>query len=555
MTKQRGVVGAVFVALATTGFSLYLAPAAPVFASQPAASNRAPKLIVLLMVDQFRGDYVGRFQHQWTRGLHRLLSEGAWFRQARYPYYNTVTCAGHASVSTGSIPAVHGMILNGWFDRTTNAAVTCTEDPTATTISYGRPVSAGGESLARLRTTTLADELQAQFSPRPRVIAFSLKARSAVTLGGRHPAAVTWFDDSGAWVTSTAFTAKPVPEVAEFIQQNPIERDAGKTWTPSLPKDEYLFESPTIGISAIKGGMTPTFPHALSVNGATDSVFYDRWQSSPWADEYLARMALETARHLELGVRQTDMIAISFSTLDKVGHDYGPNSHEVQDVLIRLDRTLGDLLAGVDRLVGAGNYTVALTADHGVAPFPERARAFGSDAGRLAPAAVVDTAERAIAAAFGPGKYVSAIAHTDLYLQPTIFDRLRAQPAALQSVRRAIMSLPGVLNVYTADDLMNDAFDDDPMGRQLAHSYMPGRSGDLTFTQPPYWIVAGSGANHGTGYDYDTHVPLLLMGKGIAKGEYLAAATPTDVAPTLAFLANVTLPHPFGRVLTEAITK
>jgi predicted AlkP superfamily pyrophosphatase or phosphodiesterase len=550
------VFGAVFAAVAAAGFGLYLAPGTTVFASQPTASNsRAPKLIVLLMVDQFRGDYVSRFQHQWTRGLHHLVSEGAWFRQARYSYYNTVTCAGHASVSTGSIPAVHGMILNGWWDRTTNANVTCTQDPTATSISYSRPVSAGGESLARLRTTTLADELQAQLSPPARVIAFSLKARSAVTLAGRHPAAVTWFDDSGAWVTSTAFTAKPVAEVAEFVKQNPIERDATKTWTPSLPKDEYLFESPTIGISALKGGMTPTFPHALSVNGATDAVFYDRWQSSPWADEYLARMALETARHLEFGVRQTDMVGISFSTLDKVGHDYGPNSHEVQDVLIRLDRTLGDLFAGFDRLVGAGNYTVALTADHGVAPFPERARAFGSDAGRLAPAAVVDAAERATAAAFGPGKYVSAIAHTDLYFQPTIYDRLRAQPAVLESVRRAIMSLPGVLAVYTADDLMRNAFDDDPMGRQLAHSYMPGRSGDLTFTQPPYWIVAGTGANHGTGYDYDTHVPLLLLGKGIAKGDYLGAVSPTDVAPTLAFLANVTLPHPNGRVLTEALTK
>ena len=447
MTKRCVLIGTVLAAVVAAGFGLCFGPATTVFASQPTAPHGgAPKLIVLLVVDQFRGDYVGRFQHQWTRGLHRLVSEGAWFRQARYPYYNTVTCAGHASVSTGSIPAVHGMILNEWWDRATNATVTCTQDPTATTISYGGPVAAGGESLARLRTTTLADELQAQLSPRARVIAFSLKARSAMTLAGRHPAAVAWFDASGAWVTSSAFTAKPVQEVAEFIKQNPIARDAAKTWTPSLPKDEYLFESPTIGISAIKGGMTPTFPHALSVNGTTDEVFFDRWQSSPWADEYLARMALETARHLEFGARQTDMIGISFSTLDKVGHDYGPNSHEVQDVLIRLDRTLGDLFAGLDRLVGAGNYTVALTADHGVAPFPERARAFGSDAGRLAPAAVVDAAERAIAAAFGPGKYVSAIAHTDLYFQPTIFDRLRTQPAVLESVRRAIMSLPGVLN-------------------------------------------------------------------------------------------------------------
>ena len=188
MTKRCVLIGTVLAAVVAAGFGLCLGPATTVSASQPTASHGgAPKLIVLLVVDQFRGDYVGRFQHQWTRGLHRLVSEGAWFRQARYPYYNTVTCAGHATVSTGSIPAVHGMILNEWWDRATNATVTCTQDPTATTISYGGPVAAGGESLARLRTTTLADELQAQLSPRARVIAFSLKARSAMTLAGRHP--------------------------------------------------------------------------------------------------------------------------------------------------------------------------------------------------------------------------------------------------------------------------------------------------------------------------------------------------------------------------------
>jgi len=320
-----------------------------------------------------------------------------------------------------------------------------------------------------------------------------------------------------------------------------------------MPKDAYMFESPTIGISAIKGGMTPVFPHPLSDTGAPDATFYDRWQSSPWADEYLAHMALETARRMELGSRGTDMIGISFSTLDKVGHDYGPNSHEVQDVLAHLDRTLGDFFAGLDRLVGAGNYTVALTGDHGVAPFPERARQFGTDAGRLQSAKVSEAAERALAEAFGSGRYVSAIVHTDIYLQPGVYDRLRSKPEALTSVRRAITSVPGVLSVYTADELARNDFDDDPMGRKLARSYMRDRSGDLVFTQPPYWIVQATGANHGTGYEYDTHVPVLLMGKGIVKGEYLGAAAPTDVAPTLAFIANVTLPHPFGRVLTEAL--
>jgi len=173
--KLLRVVGAVVVVAPASTIGLKLAPVTAAAAAQSAgAHTRAPRLIVLLMVDQFRGDYVERFQHQWTRGLHRMVAEGAWFRQAQYPYYNTVTCAGHSSVATGAIPAFHGMVLNGWWDRSVGAQVTCTQDPGARTISYGRPVTASGESLLRLRATTLADELQAQLSPSARVIAFSL---------------------------------------------------------------------------------------------------------------------------------------------------------------------------------------------------------------------------------------------------------------------------------------------------------------------------------------------------------------------------------------------
>src|SRR5262249_10565313 len=157
-------------------------------------------------------------------------TSGAWFRQTEYPYYNTVTCAGHASIGTGSVPAVHGMILNGWWERDTKKQVACTDDEKAKTISYGKPIETEGESAARLRVTTLADELRSQLDTPPRIAAFSLKARSAVTLAGHHPDAVLWFDDEGAWVTSTAFSKGPVPEVAEFIARNPVEKDFGRVW-------------------------------------------------------------------------------------------------------------------------------------------------------------------------------------------------------------------------------------------------------------------------------------------------------------------------------------
>jgi hypothetical protein len=194
-----------------------------------AAPDRTPKLVVLLMVDQFRADYVDRFQSQWSQGLKRLMTDGAWFRQASYPYANTVTCAGHASVSTGSVPATHGLILNSWWDRASGTAVTCTADSSVTNLGYGNPVK-GGDSLASLRTSTLADELRAQLTPASHAIAFSLKARAAAPLAGHRPDAVAWFDDGGTWTTSTAFTPVLVPQVRDFIADHPVQHDFGKRW-------------------------------------------------------------------------------------------------------------------------------------------------------------------------------------------------------------------------------------------------------------------------------------------------------------------------------------
>jgi len=507
--------------------------------------DRAPRLVVLLVVDQLRADYVDKLQHQWTSGLHRLVAEGAWFRQAEYPYFNAATCAGHASVSTGTTPAIHGMILNQWWDRDSQSSVACADDASVKIISYGNPVAVAGESAARLLAPTLADELRAQLSPAARVIAFSLKARSAVTLGGQHPDAVAWFADQRAWVTSTAFSPGPVPEVADFISHHPVEQDFGKVWDRTLPKNVYLYEDPAVGII---GGpeVTTGFPHIVRN--------YAHWQSSPYADEYLAQMALDVATRMRLGAAgRTDMIAIGFSTLDFVGHSYGPNSHEIQDVLIRLDRALGGFFAGVDRLVGSGNYVVALTGDHGVAPVPERARLFGLDSGRVPGLAIVSAGEQAAVRALGRGKYVSRLELPDLYFEPGVYDKLRRQPSALESVRDAIKSVTGVTTTYTRDEIEQGRFGEDAVGRQIANGHLAARSGDITVVLRPYWMTAPAGTTHGTGYSYDTRVPLLMMGKGIRRGEYLAPASPLDIAPTLAFLAGITLPRAQGRILTDAL--
>ena len=390
--------------LAVMAAGISVAGLQPVPAQIIAAADRTPRLLVLLAVDQFRADYIDQYQQQWSRGLRRLVTTGAWFREAYVPYFNTLTCPGHVSVSTGTVPAVHGIVLNRWWDRPGARTVTCTQDDGAVPVSYGGPIAGGGESAARILVPTLADELRAQRSPAGHTIALSLKPRSAIALGGRSPDAVVWFDDTGSWATSSAFARVPVPAVSEFVRHHPVERDFGKTWDRSLRREAYLYEDPAVGVRPARGGMAASFPHLLQGPEATPGqTFYDRWQSSPLADEYLAKMALSVAGAMGYGTLPgPNLLAISFSALDKVGHDYGPNSHEIQDVLIRLDGTLGELFAGLDRLVGPGHYTVALTSDHGVAPVPERSVQEGFDAGRLR--SVPAAAEESMTKTLGAGQ-------------------------------------------------------------------------------------------------------------------------------------------------------
>jgi predicted AlkP superfamily pyrophosphatase or phosphodiesterase len=519
------------------------------------ANPAAPRLIAVLVVDQFRADYVEKFQHQWTAGLHRLLTDGAWFRQTAYPYFNTVTCSGHATVSTGAYPSSHGMILNNWWDRTSGKRVACADDAAATVVSYGKLTSGLGESAVRLRTPTLADALRMQLDPPARVASFSLKARAAVTLAGQHADAIAWFADSGVFVSSSRYDAAPVPAVADFIKRHPIEERLGTVWDRTLPRQSYIDDDSTGGVTTRT--FQPGFPHALQSRGdEPDRLFYDRWRASPFSDEYLAEMALDVTDRLKLGRRgTTDFLAIGFSALDEIGHDFGPTSEEVQDVLIRLDRTLGVLFSGLDRSIGSGNYTVALTADHGVAPIPERAASAGLDAGRTTTARIVQTIERVLRE-LGPGKHVAALANFDVYFEPGVMERLRTRPAVVAALREALRAVPGVQTAYTRDEIESAHDTSDALLRRLAYGHDPDRSGDLVVVPKPYWLIGGStGSSHGTGYDYDARVPLLLMGRGIARGQYASEASPADVAPTLAFLAGITLPRVDGRVLHEGLTK
>jgi predicted AlkP superfamily pyrophosphatase or phosphodiesterase len=569
-----------------------------------APAQSAPKLVVVLVVDQMRGDYLTRFAGHWRAGFKTLLTEGAVFENANYAHLHTFTCAGHATIGTGAFPRTHGMISNAWWNRETRTSPECTADAKVPPVTYGANVTTGS-SPERLLVPTLADELRAQ-KPGARVVAVSLKSRGAITLAGRAADAIVWFDDAAAtFTTSRAYSEAPVPEVKRFIDANPVEKQFGQSWTLLAAPATYLRRDSGIG-ERPPGGWTSLFPHVISVptppapgrgrgagRGAaapattparepapagdtaaasqpaqttagrgtaaapaapvvTATQAAGQWQASPYADRYIARMAMSLAESFQLGRRTgTDFLSISFSTLDDVGHAFGPESREVEDILRHLDVTLGELIGRLDTTVGRANYVLALSADHGVAPFS----GMGLGGGRVHTEDIRDRIEEILVGAFGPPQKLSYIDNSSsgyIYFAPGVAARVFSNAAVMAAIDREVKAIPGVTHVLRTDQLSETSRD--PIVRAAARTHVPGRGGDLLVVAREGWSLGGRAvyaANHGSPYRYDTHVPVIFLGGGIRAVKTSAAATPADIAPTLAELAGVKMPKADGRALRD----
>lgn len=541
-----------------------------------------PKLVVILVVDQMRGDYIDKFQQQWTGGLKRLLNEGAWFHEAAYPYGATETCVGHSTISTGAFPSSHGMVANEWWDREQQKETTCTADAPVRNLAYGG-TSAGaasnpagtvpgsapnvaGDSAGKMLIPAFAEELKFQSGAGTRVVTLSLKARAAITLAGHQADSVTWWDGAtGLWQTSSAYPQTPF--IAEYVKLHPVTADYGKTWAPLLAESAYLYEK-----TAFNAGPPPgygaTFPHPLRgapESNGPDHTFYLQWATSPYAESYLAHMASDAVDKLELGRGPSvDFLSVSFSSVDYVGHTFGPRSWEVQDELARLDRDLAEFFAHLDRTVGRDKYVVAFSSDHGVAPVPEDLRKTGIDAGRLNLAEVKNRIEQALDPFHYAKPAVSAVDGADVYFTPGTYAKLKSDQRPLQEVIEAIQHIPGVAHVYQAEELEDRPATSNPIRAAEAAGFFKSRSGDLLIVPKPYWIWDYSapgkpsrtgGTSHGTPYYYDQRVPVILMGSGIRRGKYYERATPADIAPTLATLCGITLATHDGRTLYEALER
>ena len=543
MLLTRPLLAGVLLTLSLSGRAGAQAPApAP---ARPASPQ--PSLVVIVVVDQMRADYLTAMKDRWSDGLARLVREGAVMEQTFYPYLQTVTCAGHATVGTGSFPSTHGIIANAWWRGTRSAP--CTDDPSVSPIAYEPGGDRDGHSAVQLLVPTLGDRLRAH-DANARVVTLSTKPRSAIMLAGKG-GLVTWLDERNVWATSTAYVDGRYSPVGRYLAEHPRSALRNEVWNRTADRTTYTGEDGALGETPPRG-WTSTFPHPLSgAPGTAEREFNALWENSPYSDEALGGLAGTLVRELRLGQDgRTDYLGVSFAALDYVGHKFGPDSHEVQDTLLRLDRTLGQLLRVLDETVGPGRYVLGLTADHGVAPIPESRALAGLDGGRIDKRAVLEAVNAALAPALGPGRHAVRMDGAQVYLSADAQARVASTPSLLDPAVAAVARMAGVERVLPSAGLDQQRQAADPVVRAAALSHVTGRSGQLVVISRPYYIASDpnpDATTHGTHHAYDQHVPMIFFGAGVKPGRYRDAATPADLAPTLADRVGLPMPGADGR--------
>lgn len=511
---------------------------------------RVPKLIVVISYDQFRGDYPDRFAGVWgTRGFRRLAAEGAYAPHCMFRHANNMTGPGHATLLTGMYPARSGIVSNEFYDRSAGRTLNCVEDTTFRT--FGSSDGRSGVSPRNLVAPTIGDLLRER-TPDSKVIGISMKDRGAVLMAGQRANLAVWFD--GAHFTTSTFYAETLPAwLVSWNAQGMVASAAGRVWQQALPDDQYAMSDSLPWEGRFPGG-DRSFPHALPASPTAAGFDYG-FLLSPFAIEAefdLARTAVESE---QLGRDAApDMLCISVSTTDYVGHLFGPDSREVQDIFYHADRILGDFIDYLDGRVGRENYVLVVSSDHGVAPVPEMLRADvvrpAIDAGRVRAIDMLEEVESRLEQAFPAGqpvKWTGAFEPPSLFLNPAAIAASGADRDVIVDTLCAVLRrYRGIGPVVAARDLAAGSRPEgtDPeLFALIRNDYYPDRTGDVVLYPQPYWIWGSVPATHGAPYDYDRSVPLYFFGGGVSvPAERLTRPTePADIAPTLARLLGLPL--------------
>lgn len=510
--------------------------------AQDSVSAR-PRLVVGIVVDQMKYDYLFRFEHQYGNGgFKRLMKEGFTFHDVRFNYIPTYTGPGHASIYTGTTPSIHGIISNDWYDREKGVNVYCTED------SSVKPVGgkAGYMSPSRLITTTITDELRITSNFKSKVIGIALKDRGAILPAGHSANAAYWYDAaSGNWITSTWYMNQLPDWVNNFNALRLPEEYLKLPWNTLLSIDQYTQSTSDDNIyeEPFAGETKPVFPHDIpSIAKGNLGLM----RSIPAGNTFTKDFAIECIRAENLGRDSiTDFLCISFSAPDYIGHQFGTHSIELQDCYIRLDRDLESLFDFLDARVGKANYLVFLTADHAAVPNPVFLNDHNLPGGFFNAASLTDTLSKHLVTRFGPGRWVIKIDNDQVYLNHALIEQKKMDAAKMrQEVADFLLRFEPVAESVTSDVLRQNDFHKPPLSL-LENGYHSKRSGDVAFLLKPGFIdwSRKTGTTHGSPYTYDTHVPLIFSGWKIKHGTSARSVNITDIAPTLSILMGCEFPN------------
>ena len=512
--------------------------------SSQLSSNNNPKLVVGVVVDQMRFEYLNRFKNKYSsQGFLRLINQGYSCNNHHFNYIPTITGPGHASIFSGTTPSVHGIIGNDWYDKIKQKTVYCTTDDKYHTI--GAEAKYGKVAPTNLKVTTVADQNRIFTQMRGKTIGVSIKDRGAVFPSGHTANGAYWFEglNEGKWVTSSYYMDKLPQWVTEFNASSNISNYL-KTWNTYYDINLYLESGPDNSNyeKGFNGKTAPVFPYDLKeLMGYNEG--YDIIKTSPFGNTMTTDFAFSAIEAEDLGDDEfTDFLTISYSSTDYVGHDFGLSSVELQDTYLRLDLEIERLLNYLDKNVGEGNYTLFLTADHGAAEVPAYLSDInvpGSNIGKDDFSPLFD----AMKAKYGVSDLINNISNNQVFLNQERILSLQLNPEEVQKfVVNKIIDYPFISNAYTASAMQSTNFNSGlPM--LLQNGYNQKLSGDILFALQPGVIVYGpKGTTHGSGYSYDTHVPLLFYGNKVKKGVSYEPTNVTDIAPTISALLGISFP-------------
>lgn len=507
------------------------------------------KLAVGIVVDQMRYDFLFRYWDKYSdSGFKKLVNEGFLCKNLHYNYIPTYTGPGHASIYTGSTPSVNGIVSNDWYDRVFGKNIYCVEDSTVMGIG-----TSGKMSPKNLLVSTMTDEVRLSTEKSGKVIGIALKDRSAILPAGQLANAAYWFDGaSGNWVTSSYYMLNLPVWVNDFNKRNLQEQYLSKPWETLLSINKYTESTPDNNSyeEPFLTELKPVFPHNLPAIRKADAELLKK---TPFGNTMTKEFAIAAIKAEDLGRRNTtDFLCISFSSTDYVGHQFGIDAIETEDIYLRLDRDLAELLAFLESQVGKNNLIVFLTADHGAAHNAAYLKEQKIFAGVIDGDKLGKQLEAHLDSAFGARNYIAAFSSHDLYFNDSAFTSEKATRMEIEDAAKTFLkNTDGMAEVYSADELYDNG--DTSLRSMLFRGMHPQRKADIYYVMKPQWMdYSATGTTHGSGYDYDTHVPFLLWGGDVKHSSSMEYYTITDIAPTVCMYLHALFPGgSTGKVITE----